>query len=207
MSKTLIISALLTLFSLTVMRVVPYFEGHAFDKYWSVPMGVLPFGLLSFIVFVVTSIVVVIKIFRKQQSKYNLAVVGGLFLFAVVLHQMPIPHYVDGMKKRILTELTQKGLFDFSLAAQAEDLDWLDREAHLKLIENLRSKHTKALSLSTISPRVEKGEGYVSVFYGSALVKHWGYVVGDIDEFPIEHIPKDMQRKVYEGVWVYHDIW
>ena len=58
MSKTLIISALLTLFALTVMRVVPYFEGHAFYKYWSVPMGVLPFGLFSFIVFVVSNKVV-----------------------------------------------------------------------------------------------------------------------------------------------------
>ncbi|WP_041590123.1 hypothetical protein [Teredinibacter turnerae] len=207
MSKTLLYSAIITSISLVIMRVIPYFEGYNFDKYWSLPMGVLPVGLISLIVFLLSSVVVIIKIFRKTKSSYNLAVIGGMILTLFSVYNLPIPSYVDGMHKRVKAELSRAELLDFVSDASAEELDWLDRDAHSKLIDLLRAKHLKALSLSGIAPRIEKGEGYISVFYGSALVKHWGYVVGDIDEFPIEHIPLEMQRKVYEGVWVYHDIW
>ena len=207
MSKTLIYSAIITSISLVILRVTPYFEGYDFDKYWSLPMGVLPVGLISLVVFLFSSVVVVVKVFRKTRSAYNFVVIGGVFLTLFSVYNLPIPSYVDGMHKRVKAELSRDELLNFAGDARAEELDWLDREAHSELIDSLRAKHFKALSLSDIAPRIEKGEGFISVFYGSALVKHWGYVVGDIDEFPIEHIPLEMQRKVYEGVWVYHDIW
>ncbi len=111
------------------------------------------------------------------------------------------------MQKRVEAELTKEQLFRFAHDANAQEYDWLDEDKHSKWVERLRSKHNKALSLSKLPPRIIKGNDYVSVFYGNALVKHWGYIVGDIEDFPIEHIPDNMQRKVYDGVWVYHDIW
>jgi hypothetical protein len=207
MRKTLITSVSLTLIALLVMRVVPYFEGFYFDKYWQVPMGLLPLALLSFIVFFVSSIIVSVQVVRKKKSKYNLVFVGAFFLLALLVCQSPFPTYVDGMKKRIIAEISREELISFANEANSRELDWVNYDEHSTLIEELREKHTKVLSLSSIPPRIEKGKKYISVFYGSALVKHWGYVVGEMDEFPIEHIPKDMQRQVYKGVWVYHDIW
>lgn len=170
-------------------------------------MGVFPIGLLCFFVFFVVSIVIVIKILRNAASKYNLAIIAGFLLFSFALTQLPFPSYVDGMQKRVEAELTKEQLFRFAHDANAQEYDWLDEDKHSKWVERLRSKHNKALSLSKLPPRIIKGNDYVSVFYGSALVKHWGYIVGDIEDFPIEHIPENMQRKVYDGVWVYHDIW
>ncbi|MBB3063094.1 hypothetical protein [Microbulbifer rhizosphaerae] len=144
---------------------------------------------------------------RRKQSRYNMVFVGVFFLFAALLYQLPFPAYVDGMKKRIITEVTREELFSFAKEARSKDLEWINYEEHSAVVEELREKHAKALSLSSIPPRIEEGENYISVFYGSALVKHWGYIVGEIDEFPIAHVPKNMQRKVYKGVWVYHDIW
>ena len=207
MNKTLIMSAALTLIALLVMRVVPYFEGFDFDKYWSVPMGALPLGILSFIVFLASSITVSVQVVRRKKSRYNIVCIGTFFLLTVLLYQSPFPTYVDGMKKRILSELTREELISFVNEVSSRKLDWVNYEKHSALIEELREKHAQALSLSSIPPRIEEGEKYISVFYGSALVKHWGYVVGDVDEFPIKHIPKNMQRQVYKGVWVYHDIW
>ncbi len=95
----------------------------------------------------------------------------------------------------------------FALAAKSANIDWNKPEEHNKIIEQLKADHPTPLSLSPISPRIIVKKNYISVFYGSALVKHWGYVVSDLNEFPIEHIPKNMYRKVFEGIWVYHDIW
>ncbi|WMS88755.1 hypothetical protein [Pleionea litopenaei] len=78
---------------------------------------------------------------------------------------------------------------------------------HNALIESLRAKYPNALSLSDMPPRIEVSDSYVSVFYGGALIKHWGYLFTESDSFPIEHIPEGMYRQVYQGVWVYHDIW
>ncbi|GAB2197255.1 hypothetical protein MAH3_14380 [Sessilibacter sp. MAH3] len=34
---------------------MPYYEGLAFDKFWSIPVGVLPVGLVALLTFVVSA--------------------------------------------------------------------------------------------------------------------------------------------------------
>ena len=207
MNKTLHISGVIALIAFVVMRGMPYFEGEAFDKYWSIPMGVLPVGLIAFLAFVITAIVCIIAITRKKQSPKNLYIIVLFPILVLALYLVPFPSYVDGMKKTVAKSLSKQELSLFAIDAKSTNIDWNKHEEHEKLITQLKAKYPKPLSLSPIPPRIDVEENYVSVFYGSALVKHWGYVVSDLKEFPIEHIPKNMYRKVYEGVWVYHDIW
>lgn len=207
MNKTLQISGVIALIAIVVMRVIPYFEGIAFDKYWFIPMGVLPVGLIAFLAFFITSIVCIIAIVRKKQSPKNFYIIVLFPVLITVLYLAPLPSYVDGMRKTVNESLSKQELSSFALDAKSTNIDWNKTEEHNLLVAQLKAKHPTSLSLSPIPPRIDVQENYVSVFYGSALVKHWGYVVSDLNEFPIEHIPKNMYRKVYEGVWVYHDIW
>jgi len=207
MNKTLHYSGFIALIAIVVMRVTPYFEDLAFDKYWPIPIGVLPVGLIAFLVFCITAIVCTITIIRKKQSPKNLYIIILFPVLITVLYLAPLPSYVDGMRKTVIESLSKQELSSFVLDAKSANIDWNNTEEHNKLIGQLKAKHPAPLGLSPIPPRIDVQENYVSVFYGSALVKHWGYVASDLQEFPIEHIPKNMYRKVYEGVWVYHDIW
>ena len=189
------------------MRVTPYFEGSNFDKFWSIPMGVLPLGLFSVLVFVVTSIASLVSIARKKQSPKNIVFIAVLPILVVGIYQVPFPSYVDGMHETLIESLSMEELRSFAADVRISNPKWIDRDEHRKLIKELRAKHPKSLSLSKLSPRVDVSDNYISVFYGSALVKHWGFVVGDLEKFPIEHIPENMYKEVYAGVWVYHDIW
>ncbi len=189
------------------MRVIPYFEGIAFDKFWSVPMGILPLGAIAFLTFIVSSVVCIVAVVRKRRSPKILVFVGVFPVLVIGFCQAPFPSYVDGMHKTVTESLTKKELVEFAIDARSSNPDWIEREEHNQLIKQLKDKHPKPLTLSHIPPRIDVSENYISVFYGSALVKHWGYVIGDIEEFPIDHIPENMYKKVHEGVWVYHDIW
>ncbi len=192
---------------MTALRIFPYFEGINFDKYWSLPMGVLPIGLIALLVFLFSSIVCIITVFRKKRTLKSLVPIVLLPLLVVALYEAPIPHYTDGMREAVKKSLSLNELMAFASDARAMNPDWNDHEEHDRIIQQLRINHPKALDLSPIPPRVSVEEGYVNILYGSALVKHWGVVVSNSNEFPISHIPKDMYRSVYEGVWVYHDIW
>jgi hypothetical protein len=207
MSKTLHISGVVAIASLVAMRVIPYFEGVTFDKFWSVPIVVFPVGLMAFLTFFVSSIVCGIAVARKKISPKNLIVIGLFLVLVIILYQVPLPSYVDGMHKTVIETVSQQELTAFAVDARSSNLEWSKRKEHDQLIQQLKAKHPKPLSLSPIAPRIDVSENYISVFYGSALVKHWGYVIGDLKEFPIEHIPESMYKKVYDGVWVYHDIW
>lgn len=207
MSKTLYISALITLACLLIMRGVPFFEGVAFDKFWVIPMGVLPVGLIAFLTFFISAISCVVAILRKQKSLKNLMVVGLFPILVMSVYKVPIPNYIDGMHKTVKETVPLSEIVRFSSEAREMDINWLDEGEHDHLIKELRAKYPNALNLSQLPPRVEVSDSYVSVFYGSALVKHWGYLLTESDSFPIEHIPEGMYKQVYEGVWVYHDIW
>ena len=207
MNKTLHISGVIAFIAIVVMRVIPYFEGAAFDKYWSIPMGVLPVGLIAFLTFTITAIVCMIAIVRKKQISKNFYIIVLFPLLITGLYFAPFPSYVDGMRKTVAESLSKQELSSFALEAKSTNIDWNKHEEHNKIIERLKANHPTPLSLSPIPPRINVKENYVSVFYGSALVKHWGYVVSDLNEFPIEHIPENMYREVFKGVWVYHDIW
>jgi len=109
------------------------------------------------------------------------------------------------MYKTVKETLPMEEIVRFSIEAREINLDW-ENEEYDQLIKKLRSKYANALNLSQIHPRVNVSDSYVSVVYGGAIVEHWGYLFTDLDTFPIEHIPRGMYKKVYEGVWVYHDI-
>lgn len=208
MNKTLHISALLTFLAFMVMRIAPYYEGLAFDKFWFLPLGLLPLTLVLLLTFLILSIVVLISVLRKRIAAKNLIVLAVLPAAIFLVYRLPFPTYVDGMRDTVSRAVSREEFIALARDARVSSPDWVkNREGHDEIVVSLKAKHSKPLGLSAIPPRIKVSENYVSVFYGSALVKHWGYVVGDIKEFPIEHIPEDMYKKVYEGVWVYHDIW
>ncbi|WP_299775899.1 hypothetical protein [uncultured Pseudoteredinibacter sp.] len=207
MSKTLHISATITIVCLLVMRVVPYYEGLAFDKFWSIPMGVLPVGLIAFFTFIVSAISCLIAVVKKQKSLNHLIVMGLLPILVVAIYKFPFPSYIDGMHKTVQDALPLDEIVKLSIEAREINPKWTNYEEHDKLIEKLRTKYPNALNLSHTPPRIGVSDNHVSVFYGSALVKHWGYLFTESDSFPIEHIPEGMYKQVYKGVWVYHDIW
>ncbi|GAB2190394.1 hypothetical protein MAH1_20020 [Sessilibacter sp. MAH1] len=186
---------------------MPYYEGLAFDKFWSIPLGVLPVGLVAVLTFVVSAIASFMAVLRKRKSINHLVVIAVLPVLLVAIYKFPFPSYVDGMHKTLEDRVPRDEILRLSIEAREINLNWTNYKEHDALIERLRTKYPNALSLSHISPRIEVLDNYVSVFYGSALVKHWGYLFTESDEFPIEYIPEGMYSQVYEGVWVYHDIW
>lgn len=207
MNKTLHISGSIVVIALAIMRLAPYFEGIAFDKFWSIPLGVLPIGLIACLTFTISAIASLISVAKKNGSTKNLYAIFIVPALVVALFNLPFPSYVEGMHKTVSESLSHKQIMDFSIDARTSNPEWLKNDEHYQFIQYLRVKYPKQLNLSHISPRIDVSDRYISVFYGSSLVKHWGYVVSDLDVFPIKNIPKDMYKKVYSGVWVYHDIW
>ncbi len=207
MNKALYISGVIFIVALLAMRVIPYFEGLAFDKFWSVPLGIFPLGVVALLTFIGSSLVCFVSVVRRRRSPRGLIIVGVFPLLVVALYQAPIPSYIDGMHKTIVESLSKKELVEFAVDARLRNPEWIKHEEHDQIIKPRKYKHLKPLTLSPIPPRIEVNEDYISVFYGSALVKHWGYVIGNVEEFPKTHIPESMYKKVYDGVWVYHDIW
>jgi hypothetical protein len=207
MNKTLHISGSIIVIALAILRSVPYFEGIAFNKFWFIPLSVLPIGLIAFLIFTASAIVCLISITRKKTSTKKLYAIFMAPALVVGVFNLPFPSYVDGMHKTVSESLSHKQLMELAIDARTVNPEWLKEGEHDQLIQYLKIKYPKALSLSQIPPRIDVSGNYISVFYGSSLVKHWGYVVSDLEVFPIEHIPKYMYKKVYAGVWVYHDIW
>lgn len=207
MNKTLNISAIVTIVCLLVMRAAPYFEGLAFDKFWAIPMGVVPIMLVAFFAFFVSAIVTVTAVLRKKAGFRKLVTIGLFPVLVSAIYMTPFPSYIDGMHKSVRENLPMDEIVSLADEARRINPSWLDREEHDRVIKRLRNKYPNALNLASIPPRIEVTDKYVSVFYGSSLVKHWGYLVTDSEVFPIEHIPQGMYKKVYQGVWVYHDIW
>jgi len=207
MCRSVITSGTITFFSLVALRIVPYYEGIDFEKYWLLPMGVLPIGLVALLLFLVSSIICMISVLRKKRTLKNLISIALLPLFVFVLYEAPIPHYTDGMRERVKKSLSLNELKTFAADVSAMNLHWNNYEENNKIIKQLKIKHPKILSLSLTPPRISVEEQYVNIFYGSPLAKHWGIIISDLNQFPIDHIPKQMYKKVYEGIWVYHDIW
>lgn len=207
MNKTLHISGSIIVIALAIMRSVPYFEGIAFDKFWLIPLSVLPIGLIAFLIFTVSAIVCLISITRKNGSTKNLYAIFLAPALVVAIFNLPFPSYVDGMHKTVSESLSHKHLMELAIDARTVNPEWLKEDEQDQLIQYLKVRYPKPLSLSQIPPRIDVSDNYISVFYGSSLVKHWGYVVSELEVFPIDHIPKYMYKKVYAGVWVYHDIW
>lgn len=190
-----------------LLRVTPYFEGVAFNKFWVIPMGVLPIGLIAFLTFFFSALSSVVGVIRKKAGKNDLVVVGLLPILIFAIYMAPFPSFVDGMYKTVKETLPMEEIVSLSVEARELNPKWSNYEEHAQLIKSMRTKYPNALNLSHLPPRINVSDSYVSVFYGSSLVKHWGYLFTDSDAFPIEHIPEDMYKKVYEGVWVYHDVW
>jgi hypothetical protein len=162
--------------------------------------------VIAFVIFIATSIVCLIAILRKKADRNNLVVIGLLPIMVVALYKAPFPNYVDGMYKTMKATLSLNEIRAFSHDVHESNPDWTKRREHNQIIEKLRTKYPNSLNLSRLPPRVEVTDKYLSVFYGSSLAKHWGYLVTNLDYFPIENIPDGMYKKVYDGVWVYHDI-
>ena len=159
-------------------------------------MVVLPIALIALITFSVSAISSVVAILRKRGTLNSLIVIGAFPILVVVIYKAPFPGYIDGMHKTIKEALPLNEIVRLSVEAKEINPDWLDYEEHYQLIKKLRTKYPNALSLSHIPPRIEVSDNYVTVFYGSALVKHWGYLFTESDTFPIERIPEGMYKKV-----------
>ena len=209
MNKTLYISGIVVTFCMLAMGILPYFEGLDFNKNWLRPMVILPVGLLCLLVFSISALACIFGVLRKQRHPRNLLII--LFLPAVILllYFIRFPGYVDGMHRTMSSQISSEELTAFATDAEFYANTYMDMTdpERKEIIEELKEKHSKALSFSALKPRMHISDEYVNVYYGGALTKHWGYLVTEMETFPINHIPKSMTKKLYKGVWVYHDIW
>jgi len=184
-----------------------YFDGVSFVKSWSGPMFYVPALLISASVFLVLLLVCTVKFFRRKipgKSYTYIYIAPVIFALTVAA---PKPNYLDGLhdgaKDRLdlsnLAELREKLSVQPEVAVNPQALESLQ-------IETLK-RFPSFVSLSPYEPRFQAGNGYVAVYYGGALTKHWGLVVSTDEPFPLETVPHNMYRKVEDGVWVYMDIW
>jgi len=188
-------------------QVFGYFEGLAFHQWFFAPLVFVPLLLGSIGAFLVCSISLLISVFRGQQS---LRVLVPMLLFPALFmgsYRLPVPRFVDGLHEAVESKLDRQRLIDLATAARALDEGRIDLRGSIEKLDSLNETFGPELGLSSLDARMSVTDDWVSVYYGSALTKHWGYAIVNEDKCPFERIPKHLCRKVFDNVWVYRDIW
>ncbi|TDQ49787.1 hypothetical protein EV696_103157 [Permianibacter aggregans] len=170
-------------------------------------MYVLSVFLLSSMALIIHVILSSITVIRRKQPVKSLRPGVVYIAILVLLFEIRFPSYVDGMRESISTGVSRAELQVFATDVQTRIFNWNTADDSQRNVKFFREKFPRLLALSPIPPRFRITTDYVDVFYGSALTKHWGFIVGDISQFPMGHIPEGMYHQVYDGVWVYHDTW
>lgn len=205
---------------LLILRASVYVEGKSFTKSWLGPLSVFP-ALACFLACFVTAIVTTIEVLRKKVRPRWLLAILAVAAGWVGAYQIPFPEYTDGMRDRLRAQVPLERLRLFAEAAKAEAQkplpppppDQLPPDAleagSRRLAELMQRDFPEIHALSPLPPRVGAGAQGVHIYWGSALVKHWGITLGQppFADSPADYRSKLSIREVYAGVWVYHDIY
>jgi hypothetical protein len=197
-------------------RYQTYLEGMVFDRAWgSMWWGMLLLGIILLYIVILLSIVLS-TIRRKIRWPWLLLSLTTPVLW-LLSHSLPIPSFTEGMRDGLREKIPAERLYQFAEAMRHETskIDW---ETHSEITNPLyferhplnklaKEKFPDIHGLSAAEPRIEVGEAHVAMFWGSALVKHWGIQIG---ERPFLHASDEYQKgvsyqKVYPEVWVYRD--
>jgi hypothetical protein len=187
------------------MAVDQYWSGVAFTKSWW-PVLLLPIFLISFLGLLIGCIWLVVSVIRRRTKPVWLS----LWIFPVLffgMQSIPIPGFVDGMAHRLHRDFSAADFQSFADQARTLKVDWT---THSKEAENgmatLKDAFPRIMGLSDIEPRVTLTDSHVDIFYGSALVKHWGVRVLDREDRanPFTSDERAYYVEALPRVWVYH---
>jgi hypothetical protein len=205
MPRACLIFGVIAFIALLGGRAQSYFEGQSFDKSWASPLlGLFSFGcLLAYLVTVASAVVAAIQ--KKVRWPWLIAI------FAVPVcwfgsYQVPIPSFTDGMQVGLQQKVSSERLKLFAAAMVVPESP-NPEELPDKRVELMKREFPEIYRLSTMEPRVSIGDDFVEIFWGSALVKHWGVRIGSrpFSDASVDYQKGVSYREAYEGIWVYHD--
>ena len=205
MKQIIIVVGVLAIILTYALHIIPYFEGYNFNIYWS-SLLVMMAWFVSIAIFVLLFLAEIVYFLQKKSSCNHFLALLAIFFVIILSWFLPIPNFVDGMSNRIASTFTRETLLTFSKEAFVLKINYRNKK-NLEGIAKLKETYPKIWSLSTIPPRIYTDSKNTGVFYGSALVKHWGIEINKFNKCPKDYLPASMCRKVYENVWVYRDIW
>lgn len=207
MHKILIAAGVVSLVCSVIIKAESYYNGLMFQTSLMFPIIFFPITLITLIVVFFGLVIRMISVVRRKKKFSTLFLpLAFIFIFMGIQH-LPIPTFLDGMHNTVEKSLNRGRLIEFAQQARYIEIDWVKDDEHRKKIELLRKIFPKELSVSKLPPRISVSENAVSVFYGSALTKHWGYSIVKNDECPLKNVPQHYCKKVFDNVWVFQDIW
>ena len=189
------------------MRIGAYYDGLAFSVSWAYPFVVLPLMLLAVLAFISYLFGALADVVFKMQKPSALAPFLAMLLAFGAVWYLPLPTFVDGLHDTVEEKLQRGRLLEMAQMVRELQIDWIDSELHPEKLAALRARFPAELSLGPQPARVKRSDDVVSVYYGGALPKHWGYVVVEHDRCPLDYLPPALCRKVFDQVWVFQDIW
>ena len=171
----------------------------------------VPVTLLLLIAYGISALISVYASLKKRTGRLWLVAVIAMPVIWVASYQIPIPGNVDGMRDALRDQVSHKDLLFFANQAgpMLVDVRSISPVAADPRVELMKRDYPQIYNLSKLSPRVGGEEGRVEIYWGSALVQHWGIFIGSpsMENPPArsEHWVKYLE--VFEGVWVYQDKW
>lgn len=202
MNKTTVILGILAYCCAILFKISPYFEGLSFDRSWFIALIVFPIMGMSTIGLLALVIAVCISMIRKKTSIKVFCQTAMILVVLVGVFWVPSTHFVDGLQNAVRHKLNRNRLLE--LAQRAKHLRHNRKEEYILELQEI---YPEAFSMNALTPRLSVSENEVRLYYGSALTKHWGYTIVNEDRCPLNHIPPNNCRKVYDNIWVFLDIY
>lgn len=207
MPKLALTFGLILIICLITLKVGAYYDGLAFSKSWTYPMIVLPMGLVAALSCAVFSLITLGLILQRKAKASNLLYVIATPFLMLVIYQFSFPSFADGLHDAVQSKLKREMLLDFASYIRQIDQDINHITPQQDLYKSLKQKYLEAMNLSPSSSRIRNSEKAVTVYYGSALTKHWGVSIASDDTCPKDYLPNELCIKVYDNVWVFDDFW
>ncbi|MBI5381577.1 MAG: hypothetical protein HZA31_06730 [Opitutae bacterium] len=187
-------------------RLLGYVEGLMFEKYWT-GLILVPLVLGSFLTYIVTAILTVGATIRGKVRRLWLWLVLSVPVCVAGSYAIPVPSFTDGMRDAVRKKVSAERLWRFADAARLQPGREDSEQVTDLLVTLMKRDFPEIYGLSELPPRVAVGEGSLEIYWGGALVQHWGIKIGSR---PFLDAPADYQkgvsyREVYQKIWVYHD--
>lgn len=183
-----------------------YWAGVAFSKSWW-PALLIPVFLIALLGLSIGCIWLVISVVRRRTKPIWLFLLVFPVLF-VGRRAFPMPGFVDGMAHRVQRDFSAAEFLSFAKQARALKVNWIDHSTKVEIgMDALQKAFPRIMGLSQLEPpRVSLAATHVDLFYGSALVKHWGVRVMDKDAHadPFASEERAHFLEALPRVWVYH---
>ena len=189
------------------LRIGSYYEGLRFEKSWDAAMVGIPLTFAFALAFLIFSAVNLYAITAKRSPRSSALVLVLVPLLVIGFYHLPLPTYTDGLHDAVASKLDRERLYSFANSLRELEIGEINPWRDKALLAELRTKYPDALGMSSFSPRISLSDDAIGLTYGGALTKHWGYFITDEDICPRPYLPEHMCQKVFDNVWVFHDIW